>query len=92
MSITGLMVWSRRPAGNGMSNPPEKPKPKPIKVFIEATPKATTSHRTLLYAGNRLYHRGDLAGAKTVYRHLLTELPGNKVVKFNLDLVAQSEK
>jgi len=84
--VTSFLVWSRKPAGHGMSNPPESPKPKSLRVFIETTPTANTSQRMLFYAANRLYHRGDVHGANKVYEHLVTELPRNRVVKYNLDL------
>lgn len=89
MLAAGFLIWSRKPAGTTMSNPQEKREIRSFSAFITTTPSATESQRMLFFAANRLYRRGDTEGAVRVYEHLVSELPGNSVVRDNLDLSKQ---
>lgn len=84
--LTCLLIWHRRPAGKGMSRPPQKPKLKSVKEFVENTPLVTGSQRDLFGEGNRLFRLGDFEGASKAYSRLLGELQGNTIVLHNLGL------
>jgi hypothetical protein len=84
--LTYLLIWHQRLAGKGMSRPPQKPKLKSVKEFVENTPSVTGSQRDLFGEGNRLFRLGDFEGAIEAYTRLLGELPGNTIVLYNLEL------
>lgn len=83
-----LLIWQRKLAGESAS---ELPEVKSLKEFDALTPDSTTSQRMLLFAGNRLYLRGDINGAHRVYDHLHQELPDNEVVRYNFELSRPEE-
>jgi hypothetical protein len=89
MLVTGFLIWSRKPTGTTMSDPQDEPEIKSLASFDAETPLATKSQRMLFFAANRLHRKGDIQGATRLLEHLVDELPGNSVVRHNLDISRQ---